>query len=95
MAAALIGLGLGGEADITPYLLTRYYGRRSFSTLYGFTWTAYAFAGAIGPVIMGKAFDASGSCASLLTVLAAVTLIAAASMLLLPRYPVKSTIIQE
>ena len=55
----------------------------------------YAFAGAIGPVIMGKAFDATGSYTSLLTILAAVTLIAAASMLLLPRYPVRSTIIEE
>lgn len=94
-AAALIGLGLGGEADITPYLLTRYFGLRSFSTLYGFTWTAYAFAGAIGPVIMGKTFDATGSYTSLLAILAVVTLIAAASMFLLPRYPVRSTIIQE
>ncbi len=64
-------------------------------TEYGFTGTAYAFAAAIGPVIMGKAFDATGSYTSLLTILAAVTLIAAASMLLLPRYPVRSTIIQE
>jgi predicted MFS family arabinose efflux permease len=95
VAAGLIGLGLGGEADVTPYLLTRYFGLRSFSTLYGFTWTAYAIAGAIGPVIMGKAFDATGSYTSLLTILAAVTLIAAAMMLLLPRYPARWTIIQE
>ncbi|MEO8126902.1 MAG: MFS transporter [Bryobacteraceae bacterium] len=89
LAAALIGLGLGGEADVTPYLLTRYFGLRSFSTLYGFTWTAYAFAGAIGPVIMGKAFDATGSYTSLLSILAAVTVAAAASMLLLPQYPAR------
>jgi len=95
VAAALIGLGLGGEADVTPYLLTRYFGLRSFSTLYGFTWTAYAFAGAIGPVIMGNAFDATGSYTSLLTILAVVTLVAAASMLLLPSYPVRSSIIQK
>ena len=61
LASALIGLGMGGEADITPYLLSRYFGFRSFSTLYGFTWTSYAIAGAIGPVLMGKAFDASAS----------------------------------
>ncbi len=95
VAAALIGIGLGGEADITPYLLTRYFGLRSFSTLYGFSWTAYATAGAIGPVIMGKAFDATGSYTSLLTILAAVTLVAAALTLFLPRYPALSAIIQE
>ena len=49
VAAALIGMGAGGEAAITPYLLTRYFGLRAFSTLYGLTWTFYAAAGAIGP----------------------------------------------
>ena len=76
------------EADLTPYLLTRYFGLRAFSTLYGFTWTAYAIAGAIGPVWMGKAFDATGSYASLLTTLSAATLVSAGLLLLLPRYPV-------
>jgi predicted MFS family arabinose efflux permease len=87
LAAALIGFGLGGEADITPYLLTRYFGLRSFSTLYGFTWTAYAIAGAIGPVVMGRAFDATGSYTSLLTMLAMATLVSASLFALLPRYP--------
>ena len=88
-ASALIGLGLGGEADITPYLLTRYFGLRAFSSLYGFTWTAYAIAGAIGPVLMGKAFDVTGSYTSLLTILSGLTLIAALLMLALPAYSLK------
>jgi cyanate permease len=86
VAAALIGVGAGGEAATTPYLLTRYFGLRSFSTLYGLTWTFYAAAGAIGPVILGRAFDATGSYASLLVVLAAALGLAAAMNLFLPRY---------
>ena len=86
LAAALIGVGAGGEAAITPYLLTRYFGLRAFSTLYGLTWTFYAAAGAIGPVILGRAFDATGSYASLLTLLATALGLAAATNLLLPRY---------
>jgi len=85
-AAALIGFGMGGEGDVTPYLLSRYFGLRSFSTLYGFTWTAYAIAGAVGPVIMGRAFDATGSYRALLMQLAGMTLAAATLMLFLPRY---------
>lgn len=85
-AAVLIGLGIGAEANLTPYLLTRYFGLRAFSTLYGFTWTAYAVAGAIGPVLMGRAFDATGSYSSLLTVLSGATLAAAGLLLLLPKY---------
>ena len=86
LAEALIGVGAGGEAAITPYLLTRYFGLRAFSTLYGVTWTFYAAAGAIGPVILGRAFDATGSYTSLLTLLAAALGLAAATNLLLPRY---------
>jgi hypothetical protein len=77
---------MGGEADITPYLLSRYFGFRSFSTLYGFTWTSYAIAAAIGPVLMGKAFDISASYQAFLVKLSAVTLASACLMLLLPRY---------
>jgi MFS family permease len=87
LAAALIGFGLGAEADVTPYLLTRYYGLRSFSTLYGFTWTFYAIAGAAGPVILGRAYDVTGSYARLLTILACALASAAGLMLLLPAYP--------
>jgi MFS family permease len=86
-AAVLIGIGAGGEAATTPYLLTRYFGLRSFSTLYGLTWTFYAAAGAIGPVILGRAFDATGSYQSLLTLLAATLALAAGMNLLLKRYP--------
>jgi MFS family permease len=86
-AAALIGLGMGGEADVTPYLLTRYFGLEAFSTLYGFTWTAYAIAGAVGPVLMGHVFDATGSYGPLLMVLAGQIAVAAVLALLLPAYP--------
>ena len=86
LAVALIGIGAGGEAAITPYLLTRYFGLRGFSTLYGLTWTFYAVAAAIGPVILGRAFDATGSYASLLVLLAAALAVAAVMNLALPRY---------
>lgn len=85
-AAALIGFGMGGQADVTPYVLSRYFGLRAFSTLYGLTWTAYAFAGALGPVLMGKAFDATGSYERLLVMLALGTFAVGALMLWLPRY---------
>ena len=92
LAAALIGIGAGGEAAITPYLLTRYFGLRAFSTLYGITWTFYAAAAAIGPVILGRAFDSTGSYASLLVILATALASAAAMNLLLPKYSNSSAI---
>jgi MFS family permease len=88
LAAGLIGVGVGGEAAITPYLLTRYFGLRAFSTLYGLTWTFYAAAGAIGPVILGRAYDSTGSYSSLLVALSATLALVAAMFLFLPRYGV-------
>lgn len=87
LAAALIGVGAGGEAATTPYLLTRYFGLRAFSTLYGLTWTFYAAAGAIGPIILGRAFDISGSYVSPLGMLAALLTVAATLNFSLPKYP--------
>ena len=87
LAAVFIGIGVGGEAATTPYLLTRYFGLRSFAVLYGFTWTFYAAAGAIGPVILGRSFDLTGSYASLLVTLSVAMVVTAATLLFLPRYP--------
>jgi nitrate/nitrite transporter NarK len=87
-AAAMIGIGVGGEAAMTPYLLTRYFGVRAFSTLYGLTWTFYAAAGAMGPIILGRSFDLTGSYASLLVSLTVAMALAAGLLLVLPRYGV-------
>lgn len=87
LAAIFIGLGLGGEADVTPLLLSRYFGLRSFSSLYGLTWTFYAIAGALGPVILGRAFDTAGSYGTVFDILAIPVLVSAMLMLWMPRYP--------
>jgi MFS family permease len=57
----LLGIGLGSEADVAPYLLARYFGRKHFSVLYGLTWTAYAIGGGTGPVVVGHLYDHAGS----------------------------------
>jgi predicted MFS family arabinose efflux permease len=61
LGAALLGIGLGSEADVAPYLLARYFGRKHFSVLYGLTWTAYAIGGGTGPVVIGHLYDRAGS----------------------------------
>lgn len=84
--AVLVGFGMGGEGDITPYLLSRYFGLRAFSTLYGCMFAANAVAWAIGPTLMGRAHDATGSYVSQLAVLMAGLGLGAVLMLTLPRY---------
>lgn len=60
LGAGILGVGLGSEADVAPYLLARYFGRRHFSVLYGLTWTAYAIGGAAGPLWIGHVYDRAG-----------------------------------
>jgi predicted MFS family arabinose efflux permease len=61
LGAGVLGVGLGSEADVMPYLLARYFGRRHFSVLYGLTWTAYAIGGATGPLWIGHLYDGTGA----------------------------------
>ncbi len=83
--AAILGVGQGSEADVAPYLLARYFGRKHFSVLYGLTWTAYAVGGGIGPVVVGRLYDRAGSCEPRLIVGLAMVAFAAAAVSLLLR----------
>jgi MFS family permease len=87
VAAALIGFSMGSEGDITPYLLSRYFGIERLSTLYALTWTTYAIGGATGPLFMGRVFDAVGSYRPMaIQSLAIPAVIPCLLLFLLPRY---------
>ncbi len=91
VGTALIGYGLGSEADVVPYLIARYFGRKHFAALYGMTWTAYAVGGATGPVVVGHFYDRYGMYQPRLIFALALTCVAGAALsLLLPRYPAES-----
>jgi MFS family permease len=87
-AAALLGFAAGGESDITPYLLSRYFGLRGFSTLYGMAWTAFGVGTAVGPVLMGKLYVITGSYQTWgVRLLIAPVALSAVLMMLMPKYP--------
>lgn len=85
-AAILVGVGMGAESDAVPYLLTRYFGLRRFSELYGYTWCAYAVAGALGPWVMGSMFDHTHSYRAVLFASLGMILVAAMLFAALPKY---------
>jgi MFS family permease len=88
VGTTLMGYGLGSEADVVPYLIARYFGRKHFAALYGLTWTAYAVGGATGPVVVGRFYDRYGTYQPRLIFGLALTCVAGAVLsLLLPRYP--------
>jgi MFS family permease len=78
LAAFLVGLGMGAEADIIAYLTSRYFGLRSFGVIYGFLFATFTLAGALGPVLMGVGFDHLGSYRAPLLFFLAATLVATA-----------------
>ncbi len=86
VAALIGGLGMGCELDLIPYMLKRYFGLRSFSTLYGLIYSVFAVAGATAPLLLGHIYDISGSYTGILSILSVVTMIVALSMLALPAY---------
>jgi MFS family permease len=87
VATALVGFSTGGEADITPFIVSRYFGLRRLSTLYSFTWTAHAIGAATGPLVVGWVFDSLGSYRSgAIQLLALPALIPCVLMFLMPRY---------
>lgn len=83
-AAGLVGLGMGAEADVMPYLISRYFPMDSFSEIYGYTFTAYAIAAAFGPLLMGWSFDQFHSYAGAALGLAAAMLAGALTIGILP-----------
>ncbi len=85
-AAFVAGLGGGCELDLIPYMLRRYFGLHSFSTLYGMVYSTFAVAGAIAPLVLGHIYDKTGSYTGILNVFCGVTLVASVAMLALPRY---------
>ncbi len=86
LAALIAGLGMGCEFDLMPYILKRYFGMRSFSTMYGLVYTAYALAGAAAPMLLGHIYDVTGSYVWIVSILSGLTAAAAICMLALPPY---------
>lgn len=86
-SAGLIGLGMGAEADVMPYLISRSFPMDSFSEIYGYSFTAYAVAAAFGPLLMGWSFDRFHSYVSAALALAAAMFAGALTIGLLPSRP--------
>jgi MFS family permease len=61
VAGALIGIGRGAEGVVPAYFATRYFGLAAFGQIFGLIYGALVIAAGLGPVLMGIAFDMSGS----------------------------------
>jgi MFS transporter, OFA family, oxalate/formate antiporter len=57
LAIALCGLLMGAESDLLPYMVRRYFGMRSFGSVFGIMFSAYALGSVFGPIVYGVTFD--------------------------------------
>src|SRR5215468_6710171 len=89
-AAMLIGFGYGSETATIPYLVGRYFGLRSFGEIYSYLFITVPLGGALGPLLMGAAFDRAGSYQLALLFCGVATAVAALALLRLGSYPVFS-----
>jgi predicted MFS family arabinose efflux permease len=61
IAALLIGCGMGAEADILTFTVSRYFGPRALGKVMGAVWVFWAWGAAIGVVVGSAAYDLFGS----------------------------------
>ena len=61
LAGFLVGLAFGAEVEVIAYLVSRYFGLRSFATAYGVCFSSFVLAGAVGTYVMGAVFDGTRS----------------------------------
>jgi MFS family permease len=87
VAAFLIGFGFGAEADIVAFMVSRYFGLKSFGKIYGYIYTVFPLGGAIGPYLMGYGFDRTGSYKLILMIFMISTVVAGLLMTRFSSYP--------
>lgn len=56
----LLGIGMGAEFDVIPFLVTRYFGLKNFGVIYGINISTFSIGTGLGPAIMGFGYDKFG-----------------------------------
>ena len=85
-AAVCLGLAIGAEVDMLGFFVSRYFGRRSFGTLYGLVFAMFVFGVGTGPAYLGFGFDHFHSYDPVLQIFLVLLVIAAALFLPLGKY---------
>jgi MFS family permease len=76
VAAVIMGLSLGAEFDMMPFIVSRYFGVRAFGSLAGFLFMAASLANAAGMLLMGWCFQLTHSYTTMLYAFEAMLVVA-------------------
>ncbi|GGF60552.1 MFS transporter [Alteromonas lipolytica] len=85
-AIFLIGFASGVEYDLLAFLIARYFGMKSYSTIYGFIYATFALGAGVGPMVFGIIYDKTQSYNSILLFSLVILLVGAAMLLTLGKY---------
>lgn len=84
--AAMLGLCFGAETILAAYYVSRYFGMKSYSEVYGILYAGAAVGSGLGPLFMGTVFDRFGSYNAAMTTMEIGLVACAACILALPPY---------
>jgi MFS family permease len=87
LAAALVGLATGSEISEIAYIIGRYFGQLSFGQIYGIMFAGFQLGSAISAPMMGYYHDSTGNYVGALWGVAALVILGAILIALLPPYP--------
>lgn len=80
ISAVLVGLSIGGEGDLMPYLARRYFGSRHFTGVFAVLYSAYFIGGLLGAIVFSATYDLFGSYDPIITVAAVGAVLAAVAL---------------
>ncbi|MNH27603.1 hypothetical protein D3C79_877220 [compost metagenome] len=87
IALVLLGLGQGAEIDVVAFMIARYFGMRSYASIYGISVFCIAVMIAVQGSLIGLSYDYFGNYNVALMVAAGCFVLAALSYLGMGRYP--------
>jgi len=86
LAVCLIGLSAGIEYDVMAFFVSKYFGIKNYSAIYGSLYGFFAVGAGFGPYIFGKSFAMTGSYSTIFGYAAAAFVIGAIPILFLGKY---------
>lgn len=88
LAIGLIGLAAGAEYDLLAFMVARYFGMKSYGSIYGALYGFFALGAGVGPFFFARDFDDTQSYAVMLHLSCGLFIVPALLILLMGRYRV-------
>lgn len=89
LAAILVGVSNGSEGNILPYLTSRYFGLKHYTSIYGTFFSCFCLGSGLGAPVMAYMKESMGGYQQPLFVLGGVLVLGGLILLFYPPYPAK------